>query len=109
MTGKLTQRSDIFSFGVVLLELLTGRKPVDNTRPRGQKSLVTWATPRLNYDKVFECVDPKLKNYPAEDVKKLAAVAASCLEYESPARPNIGEVRIALQPLLKPLDASSEI
>ncbi|KAG8078763.1 hypothetical protein GUJ93_ZPchr0007g5784 [Zizania palustris] len=51
MTGQLTQKSDVYSFGVVLLELLTGRKPVDHTMPRGQQSLVTWATPRLTEDK----------------------------------------------------------
>jgi serine/threonine protein kinase len=41
-SGKLTDRSDVFSFGVVLLELITGQKPVDQTRPPGQESLVEW-------------------------------------------------------------------
>ncbi|KAF7000929.1 hypothetical protein CFC21_078537 [Triticum aestivum] len=61
MTGQLTQKSDVYSFGVVLLELLTGRKPVDHTMPRGQQSLVTWATPRLTEDTVKQCIDPRLK------------------------------------------------
>ncbi|KAF8403931.1 hypothetical protein HHK36_012038 [Tetracentron sinense] len=71
MTGCLTQKSDVYSFGVVLLELLTGRKPVDHTMPKGQQSLVTWATPRLSEDKVKQCVDPKLNNdYPPKAVAK---------------------------------------
>ncbi|KAF6162376.1 hypothetical protein GIB67_012524 [Kingdonia uniflora] len=101
MTGQLTQKSDVYSFGVVLLELLTGRKPVDHTMPRGQQSLVTWATPRLSEDKVKQCVDPKLKtDYPAKGVAKLAAVAALCVQYESEFRPNMTIVVKALQPLL---------
>ncbi|KAK9672065.1 hypothetical protein RND81_12G073900 [Saponaria officinalis] len=102
MTGQLTQKSDVYSFGVVLLELLTGRKPVDHNMPRGQQSLVTWATPRLSEDKVKQCVDPRLKDYPAKGVAKLAAVAALCVQYESEFRPNMSIVVKALQPLLKP-------
>ncbi|XP_022733581.1 PTI1-like tyrosine-protein kinase 1 isoform X2 [Durio zibethinus] len=102
MTGHLTQKSDVYSFGVVLLELLTGRKPVDHTMPRGQQSLVTWATPRLSEDKVKQCVDPKLKGeYPPKGVAKLAAVAALCVQYEAEFRPNMSIVVKALQPLLK--------
>lgn len=101
MTGQLTQKSDVYSFGVVLLELLTGRKPVDHTMPRGQQSLVTWATPRLSEDKVKQCVDPKLTDYPPKGVAKLAAVAALCVQYEAEFRPNMSIVVKALQPLLK--------
>ncbi|KAG8057378.1 hypothetical protein GUJ93_ZPchr0002g25265 [Zizania palustris] len=106
MTGQLTQKSDVYSFGVVLLELLTGRKPVDHTMPRGQQSLVTWATPRLTEDTVKQCVDPRLKGeYPPKGVAKLAAVAALCVQYESEFRPSMSIVVKALSPLLqhKPL------
>ncbi|XP_059063682.1 pto-interacting protein 1 isoform X2 [Cryptomeria japonica] len=101
MTGQLSQKSDVYSFGVVLLELLTGRKPVDHTMPRGQQSLVTWATPRLSEDKVKQCVDSKLKSdYPPKAVAKMAAVAALCVQYEADFRPNMSIVVKALQPLL---------
>ncbi|KAK3133813.1 hypothetical protein QOZ80_6AG0541420 [Eleusine coracana subsp. coracana] len=102
MTGQLTQKSDVYSFGVVLLELLTGRKPVDHTMPRGQQSLVTWATPRLTEDTVKQCVDPRLKGeYSPKGVAKLAAVAALCVQYESEFRPSMSIVVKALSPLLQ--------
>ncbi|KAK4787788.1 hypothetical protein SAY86_011621 [Trapa natans] len=101
MTGQLNAKSDVYSFGVVLLELLTGRKPVDHTLPRGQQSLVTWATPKLSEDKVKQCVDARLgEDYPAKAVAKFAAVAALCVQYEADFRPNMSIVVKALQPLM---------
>ncbi|GJU09992.1 receptor-like serine/threonine-protein kinase ALE2 [Tanacetum coccineum] len=47
MTGHLLVKSDVYSYGVVLLELLTGRKPVDVSMPSGQENLVAWARPLL--------------------------------------------------------------
>ncbi|XP_057995461.1 receptor-like serine/threonine-protein kinase ALE2 isoform X2 [Hevea brasiliensis] len=44
MTGYLLVKSDVYSYGVVLLELLTGRKPVDMSQPSGQENLVTWVS-----------------------------------------------------------------
>ncbi|XWS53450.1 hypothetical protein CRYUN_Cryun10bG0002400 [Craigia yunnanensis] len=101
MTGTVSSKSDVYSFGVILLELLTGRKPVDHTLPRGQQSLVTWATPKLSEDKVKQCVDARLNGeYPPKAVAKLGAVAALCLQYEADFRPNMSIVVKALQPLL---------
>ncbi|RAL38616.1 hypothetical protein DM860_002594 [Cuscuta australis] len=108
MTGQLSSKSDVYSFGVVLLELLTGRKPVDPSLPRGQQSLVTWATPRLSEDKVKQCVDAKLKDCcPPKAVAKMAAVAALCVQYEADFRPNMSIVVKALQPLLNPRSGPS--
>ncbi|KAL0377201.1 UNVERIFIED_CONTAM: Proline-rich receptor-like protein kinase PERK9 [Sesamum calycinum] len=50
MHGKLNEKIDVYAFGVVLLELLSGRKPIDNGHPKGQESLVMWVLKLLRGD-----------------------------------------------------------
>lgn len=44
MTGHLLVKSDVYSYGVVLLELLSGRKPVDYTQPAREENIVAWVS-----------------------------------------------------------------
>lgn len=44
MHGRITDKIDVYAFGVVLLELLSSRKPINNESPKGQESLVMWVS-----------------------------------------------------------------
>ncbi|OIV97397.1 hypothetical protein TanjilG_17581 [Lupinus angustifolius] len=99
MTGHLLVKSDVYSYGVVVLELLTGRKPVDMSQPPGQENLVSWARPLLTSKEGLEAiVHPSLRtNVPFESVAKVAAIASMCVQPEVSDRPFMGEVVQALK------------
>lgn len=94
MTGHLLVKSDVYSYGVVLLELLTGRKPVEMSQPTGQENLVTWARPILRVkEQLEELADPRLGGrYPKEDFFRVCTIAAACVAPEASQRPTMGEV-----------------
>nr|GEZ07753.1 protein STRUBBELIG-receptor family 7-like [Tanacetum cinerariifolium] len=82
MSGQYTIKSDVYGFGVTMLELLTGRKPFDSSRTRAEQSLVRWATPRLHdMDALAKMVDPALKGlYPVKSLSRFADVIALCVQ-----------------------------
>ena len=92
--GKASLKSDVFSFGVVLLELLSGRQPIHKSTGK-EESLVIWATPRLQDSRrvIRELVDPQLKgNFPEEEVQIMAYIAKECLLSDPDTRPTMSEV-----------------
>ncbi|KAK4477518.1 hypothetical protein RD792_016747 [Penstemon davidsonii] len=97
-TGKLTEKSDVFSFGVVLLELITGRKPVDSSQPLGDESLVEWARPLLHQaletEDFGDLVDPRLeKNFIAGEMFRMIEAAAACVRHLASKRPKMSQIR----------------
>ncbi|KAG7036401.1 Protein STRUBBELIG-RECEPTOR FAMILY 6 [Cucurbita argyrosperma subsp. argyrosperma] len=103
MSGQYTLKSDIYSFGVVMLELLCGRKPFDSSRPRAEQSLVRWAMPQLHdIDALTKMVDPALKGlYPVKSLSRFADVVALCVQPEPEFRPPMSEVVEALVRLVQ--------
>ncbi|CDP02685.1 unnamed protein product [Coffea canephora] len=92
-TQHLSAKSDVFSFGVVLLEIVSGREPLNINRPRNEWSLVEWAKPRIRNSRIEEIVDPSIKGgYHAEAMWRVVEVALACIEPYSAYRPCMADI-----------------
>lgn len=91
----------MYSFGVVLLELITGRRSVDKTRPNREQNLADWARPQLKDPrKLRRILDPRLEGrYSEMGAQKAAQLAYHCLSYRPKLRPTISSVVKTLEPL----------
>ncbi|XP_062001212.1 probable serine/threonine-protein kinase PBL11 isoform X1 [Rosa rugosa] len=105
-TGHLTAKCDVYGFGVVMLEMLSGRRSLDQSLPTGQHNLVEWAKPYLASKRgVHKVFDPRLKGqYSVAGALKAANLAKQCLSEEPEFRPNMTEVVKALEQLQEPED-----
>ncbi|KAI3496440.1 hypothetical protein L1887_38803 [Cichorium endivia] len=99
INGHLGMKIDIYSFGVILLETLTGQQALDSKRPPSQFDLVKWATPFLaDRNKLKKIIDPRLEqNYPLERAFECAALALRCLAKDPKDRPSSEEVLWGLE------------
>eukprot|EP01018_Ginkgo_biloba_P006600 Gb_30169 [translate_table: standard] len=78
-TGKATPSTDVFSFGVVLLEVACGRKPVDPSKEPEQVVLVEWVWELYAEGRVMDAVDARLCNeYDVEEMEKVLHLGLFC-------------------------------
>ncbi|XP_060187836.1 probable serine/threonine-protein kinase PBL17 [Lycium barbarum] len=101
MTGHLTARSDVYGFGVVLLEMLIGRRAMDKSKPSREHNLVEFARPLLNHSKkLFRIMDPRLEGqYSSKIALKVANLAYQCLSQNPKGRPVMSQVVEILEAL----------
>ncbi|CAA0840791.1 Protein kinase superfamily protein [Striga hermonthica] len=92
-TGQLCEKADVYSFGVILVELVTGRKAVDISRPKGEQCLTEWARPLLEENALSEHVDPCLMGcYSEREVHNMMHCALLCLQRDPESRPRMSQV-----------------
>ncbi|XP_042020265.1 receptor-like cytosolic serine/threonine-protein kinase RBK1 isoform X1 [Salvia splendens] len=86
MHGLVNEKTDVFAFGVLLLELITGRRAVDSS----SQSLVMWAKPHLENNSVDEIADPRLGgNFNVVEMKRAMFTASTCIHHLPTLRPNM--------------------
>ncbi|XP_030536841.1 probable serine/threonine-protein kinase PBL11 isoform X2 [Rhodamnia argentea] len=94
--GKVSDKTDVYAFGVVLLELITGRKPIEANKPAGEENLVLWAKPLLQkgVGAIQELLDPRLGHAlrSSSPVLRLIQAAHACINSEESQRPPMDRV-----------------
>ncbi|KAJ4719539.1 Kinase family protein [Melia azedarach] len=94
MHGIVDEKTDVYAFGVLLLELISGRRAVDDLR----QSVVIWAKPLLDSNDIRELVDPSLgDNYDTEEMERMVLTASLCIEQSPILRPRMSQVVILLR------------
>ncbi|GMY35438.1 putative receptor-like serine threonine-protein kinase [Fagus crenata] len=89
MHGIVDEKTDVFSFGVLLLEIITGRRPVDSSK----QNLLLWAKPLMESGDLGQLADPNMEGkFDVEQLHRVVLTASYCVRQSSVWRPSMSEV-----------------
>ncbi|KAF0908433.1 hypothetical protein E2562_025407 [Oryza meyeriana var. granulata] len=115
VTGKITTKADVFSFGVVLMELITGMTAIDESRlDEETRYLASWFCQiRKDEEKLRAAIDPTLDltDETFESISVIAELAGHCTSREPTQRPDMGHAVNVLVPMVekwKPVNDETE-
>ncbi|KAL8105154.1 hypothetical protein AgCh_029085 [Apium graveolens] len=98
MTGRLTRKSDVYALGVVLFEVLSGRRAVDLSRDDEQSSLAGWVQKCIKEGKIYEIIDSNLNNQISQSsLLAFVKIAHQCLNSQPTYRPTMAEIVVVLE------------
>ncbi|KAK1298437.1 putative leucine-rich repeat receptor-like serine/threonine-protein kinase [Acorus calamus] len=92
LLGQLTKKADIYSFGVLILEIVSGRSSTKAAWGRDMKVLLEWTWSLRDDDRLLEIVDPELANFPEDEVLRFIKVALFCTQAAAQQRPSMIQV-----------------
>ncbi|XP_037493664.1 probable LRR receptor-like serine/threonine-protein kinase At1g56140 [Jatropha curcas] len=92
MRGHLTEKADVFAFGVVALEVVSGRPNSDSSLEEEKIYLLEWAWHLHENNREAELVDSRLSEFSEEEVKRLIGVALLCTQTSPNLRPPMSRV-----------------
>ncbi|GLJ13240.1 hypothetical protein SUGI_0208550 [Cryptomeria japonica] len=94
------EKSDVFSFGMVLLEIISGRKNLDLSYPEGMEFFPKWAVNMIEEGKITDVADPELRylaDYNGEEAEQVIKIAFWCIQEDEKIRPTMKEVILMLE------------
>nr|GEW34680.1 concanavalin A-like lectin/glucanase, subgroup [Tanacetum cinerariifolium] len=98
LSRKLSRKSDVYAFGVVLFEVLCGRPAVDPGLEEDQRSLAIWARQSIREGKLDQIIDPHLKGEISPHcLKVFVELAEKCLENQPKKRPSMAKIISGLE------------
>ncbi|CAN6175113.1 unnamed protein product [Urochloa humidicola] len=93
MWGKVSESCDVYSFGVLLLELVSARRPLEKLPGGVKREIVQWAAPLVERRKWERIADPRLAGrYDAHQLRAVVEAAMLCAQSNAESRPAMSEV-----------------